>query len=338
MRASHVIVVILGFIVSFTMVVFFRSFIEVVGADASDTPYTGLWIYTPYASDRIDAKIFLQGGDGVQAKSVVATIDGAVATMEEPRMHERPPGRRYDMGKLEIELAVVVPEHLASGDHVLAFDVETTCEGSSFSHACGRVHLEAPIDPGSAPLRLWALVRAIGAATIVWLVVRYGKRPVLAWVNEAGKSGGMLGVAFIPLGVLWGYSSYWFFARPLGAGLGTSSDLLYTPAILVWLALLPFALVWRRKQDRLGESAVRGIIRFVPEPPAPGSGEVGYRDAAVNDDPPEARTLDHVVRVLQSRGGARLRRAKNRIVPALFFGAPVTLEAEEPDDVLRGAV
>jgi hypothetical protein len=332
MRASHIIVTILGFAVSFAMIGSMRTFIEVVGADASESPYTGLWVFTPYNADRIEAKIFLQGGDGVSLTSITATIDGKDVTMPEPEKNERRPSRRFDMGKLELGLSIPVPADLPAGDHVLAFDLETSCTGSSFSKACGHVQLEAPIAPGNALLRIWAVLRALLAAAAVWLVVRKGKRRVVAWANDAGKSAPVLGVAFIPLLVLWGYCSYWVFARSLSAGLGTSSDILFAFAIIGWLVLLPFALIWKRHE--IVAQSYKGICRFVPEPLTPGEDEVGYRAAAVKEVPHRVRTLDEIVTMMGSH--ARMRRSRNRIVPGWFRSAPVTFLAEKPDDVTSG--
>lgn len=111
MRASHIVVAILGLVASFVMLIFFRSVADGVGADAADSPYTGLWVYTPYASpgDRLAAKLFLQGGDGVSASKVAATIDGAPVTLDEPVMNPRRPSRQFEMGKLDIELSVLLP-------------------------------------------------------------------------------------------------------------------------------------------------------------------------------------------------------------------------------------
>jgi hypothetical protein len=336
MRASHKIVAVLGVLACFVMVVFFRTTAEVVGEDDSQLPYTGLWVYTPYEvpGGLVAAKIFLQGGDRVSASNLRATIDGQPAVIEGKEERERRSGKRFDMGKRDIDLHVVLPSDLARGEHRLGFDLEGGCTGSSFSKACGPVHLEASIDVGSNPMRIWAVLRALLAAAAVWFGARYGKPRVVAWLRDSGKAGSALASAFIPPLIFWAYAGYTQFARPLGAGLGTASDALFGVAIVGWLVLLPVALVWKGKPGSYETKPSIGAIRFVEEPPEPGS-TGSYRTSATTVA--RKRNLDELCALL-GKHQMRVRRSGKRLVPRLLWGAPLTFIAEDPADVTRGVL
>ena len=336
MRASHKIVSVLGVITCFVMLVFFRVFAENVGADATDSPTVALWIYTPFAApgERIAAKIFVEGGDGISVSNLEASIDGTKAEIQDKTENERRPSRQFDMGKRDIELFVLVPKDLEPGEHQLTFDFDGSCAGSDFSHACGRVHLGTTLDLGSTTVRLWSVLRALLAALVVWFGVRLAKRPVRAWLDDSGKAGGALASAFIPLFVVWGGASYSLFARPLAAGVGTASDVFFGVAMVLWVALLPAALIWKRKTTKDTKPS-SGALRFVAEPPQAAAEERGYRDAAAKPPAHLRRTLDDLATLLRFAFQVRLRRSGNRLVPRWLWGAPVTFVADDAEDITR---
>ncbi|MDB4998002.1 MAG: hypothetical protein JWM74_5434 [Myxococcaceae bacterium] len=346
MSAAHKIVGWMGIAVSLAFAVTLRTSADTLGADASEPPYTGLWIYTPYVApaEGVQAKVFLQGGDGVDVLGFHASIDGAPVAVEDRHDRERRPSKRFDMGKLEIEFRAVVPNCTTRGEHSLAIDVETRCAGSSYSKACGVVHLEAPIDVGSTSSRVYAALRALGAALLVVFALRRGWDPMKRWVGAAEKSGSVIlaptGIAII---IVWAWCSYPLFARPLGAALGSSSDVLYGVAIVAWLGLWPVAVrtrhrVWGTKRGS-SEAPSHASVHVLEDPNdvTVDSGAAGYRDAPEKKPVPRARvSLDDVAKTLYATHFIRYRRSGNRLVPRWFGSAPVTFEADDGDDVARG--
>lgn len=339
LRASHIVLAIIGFVASIWLALSIRTRFDTLGSDASDDPYSALYVYTPFVDpgQRASVKLFFQGGDGIDVTELHASIDGARVGTANKQETPRRPSRRFDMGKLEIELDVLVPSEMAPGEHVLAFDTQARCQGSDFSRACHPTHLEAPIRVGGAAgAKVLAVLKALGAALFVFFALRLGWDRTGAWLNTAEKrSGAVLAPAFIALLVVWAGASYSLFARPIGAALGTSSNALYAATIIAWLAVLPVAV--RTRKRVVPTDITIATVRVLDEEPEAASEEAqpGYREPAAREKR-EPIALDALATILRDRYHLRYRRDDTRLVPRWFRSAPVTFEAEAPDDLAKG--
>jgi hypothetical protein len=344
--ASHKLVGVLGLVASFAVAISMRLGVECLGADAAEPPYTGLWIYTPYVDpgDPVTVKLFLQGGNGVSVHELHATLDGAPIAIENRHDRERRPSKRFDMGKLEIELDAIVPAGTPRGEHALAFNLDTWCGGSNFSKACGNVQLAAPIEiGGTIGWKLLSALRALCAALVVFFIIRRAWDPVKRWINEGEKSlGAFIAPAFIVTAVVWAWSSYPLFARPIGAALGTSNDFLYGLAIVTWLGVFPGAVRTRHRGLRSGVAAeppsrARARVLTLDEHTIESERAAGYRVAPEKKPLPRTRTsLDEVAAILHDAFRVRYRRSGSSLLPRWFGSAPVRLEADSGDDVAPG--
>ncbi len=252
MGTSHTLVGVVATIASIALWVTSSTYGDTLGADASDAPYTGLWVFTPYVDpgDRVAAKLFLQGGDGISVSGLAASIDERPVALEKTSESVVVPRKRFAMGKATFEVLVTVPPELGPGAHRLALHAEGRCSGSSYSRACQRITLASEIHVGGAARRLGAAARALLALLLVCVGLCRSWRPIRGWLSAAGAQGAILTPAVILSVVVWAWSGYPLFARQLAAALGTSSDVLFALAMIVWLVAAPYAVFLEAKRPR----------------------------------------------------------------------------------------
>jgi hypothetical protein len=319
MATSHTLVGIAATVVSLVAVFSAPLYMGTLDADASVPPTVGMWVYTPYvdAGDRVAAKIELHGGDSITLNKLEAYVDEQPATLERTYEKSIDPSKRFQAGKLDVEMLITIPPDMAPGKHALAVHVEGDCSGPQFSAACHELTLADEIDVGAGwTPHLLAFFRALLTAAILAVASRKLWPHLKAWVSQSGKSGGVLLPAFTFSAVFGVGAGFPLFARPLAASVSTSSDAFFWITMLAWTAIVPVSIRWKSGASESKTPPSHGSIRFVEEPHVP-------------------RSLADLAELIKKKHAIRLRRSGNRLVPHFFWTAPITFTTTHPEDVTR---